>query len=182
MTAARRASSMVQVAATGDYERDGFVILRAPLIPPSTIDKANADIDRVLAEQDQALHPSIAEGGTVVLSKSSDDLVACAGVRELLRHPALEEWARKVTGATRPRVRTPSPTTPPPRPHSPPLSHDGRRCGGCSTSAKTRRRRTAGSSASIRIGRTGPIPASGPLVIRTEAAGVAPASARAGLR
>ena len=108
---------MVQVAATGDYERDGFVILRAPLIPPSTIDKANADIDRVLAEQEQSLHPSIAEGGTVVLSKSSDDLVACAGVRELLRHPALEEWARKVTGATRPRVRTPSSPHPtPPRP------------------------------------------------------------------
>ena len=90
---------------TGDYEKDGFAIVCAPIIPAEIIDRANSGIDAVLATQEQSRHPSIPEGGTVVLSKSSDKLVGCTGVRELLEFPALAELARQLTGATQPRVR-----------------------------------------------------------------------------
>ena len=90
---------------TGDYERDGFAILNAPIIPADIVEHAVAGIDAVLGAQDPSEHPSTAgKGITVVLSKSSDDLVACPGVQQLLDYPALEEWARRLTGATKPRI------------------------------------------------------------------------------
>ena len=85
--------------AIGDFAVDGYSILPQPIFPESVIDRANAGLAAELAKL-----PPTRSGGRSTVSQGPAVTLASDGVPELLGHPALLEWARRVTGFAEPRV------------------------------------------------------------------------------
>lgn len=101
----------------GDFERDGFAILPAPIFPAALMDQVSAGIDAQLAllpaerlsTAELAGHRVTASerqttGSLTTVSEGPPVTLAADGVPELLAHPALMEFARCITGFVDTRV------------------------------------------------------------------------------